>query len=368
MASQSSQRNLNFREQEINYILTKLHAGDSCSVVGVGSVGKSNLLRHLLRPDVRQYHLSGEGALLNLILVDPNNMLDSLPLGMDRDSSSWAGYEIMVHRLYKTFHPFDRLDDEGKKSFLYAYRQLHAGDNPLLPYIGLRYLELALEQVLTPDTNLRIVFVFDEFEEMLEQLPTKFFQTLRGLRDDYKYRLMYLTFTRRPIKQIVQSSDRYDWVRLEAFVELFTDSTFFLGPYSETDGAAMLDRLSARQNASYSPSFRRFLLWSTGCFAGLLRAAFQLAGDIPFGTAEEQALQFLANSPAIRAECQTIWESLTDAERTTLLQHVRQQGAPAPNPEAVRLLQEKQLLTSRGTLEIAPPLFQLYVQRQAVAE
>jgi hypothetical protein len=362
---QSRQRNINLREADIKYILDRIKSGDCCSVVGVGSVGKSNLLRHILREDVQRLYLAEESDLLKMVLIDPNIMLDALPLQTDQaEPSSWAGYEIMVHRLYKAFYPFTGMDPEEQKSFLHAYNALHDGTKPLLPHIGLRYLELALEQLLQPDSAIRrrqrIVFVFDEFEEMLGQLPPKFFQALRGLRDEYKYHLMFLTFTRRSLPQLVEETG--DKQALEPFIELFTDSTHYLGPYSEADATDMLDRLSRRQSVNYSPSFRRFLLRSTGGFAGLLRASFRLAEQIPFGTPEEKALQFLADSPATQAECQTIWESLTTEEQETLLRIVTNQSVQTTST-AVRLLLEKQLLTGQGAVDINPPLFKEYVRR-----
>ena len=46
-------------------------------MVGVGSVGKSNLLRHLMLDDVQRYHMGQEEAdTLMMVLIDPNNMLE----------------------------------------------------------------------------------------------------------------------------------------------------------------------------------------------------------------------------------------------------------------------------------------------------
>ena len=363
------QRNLNFRERDIHYILSRVQSGDCCSVVGVGSVGKSNLLRHLLRKDVQHLHLGQEEAdALKTVLIDPNNMLDSLPLQLDpHQPSGWAGYEILMHRLYKSFYPLTGLNDDDKKAFVLAYDQLHNGSNALLPHISLRYLESALEKLFRQDNPVRrpqkICFVFDEFEEMLTQLPAKFFQALRGIRDDYKYQLTYITFTRRSLNHIVEESGGSK-LALEPFVELFTDSTHYLGPYSDADATAMLDRLSERQNVNFSPSFRRFLLKSTGGFAGLLRASFRLAAQIPFGTPEDKALQFLADSPAIEAECRTIWESLTQDERVMLIRIVTNQDSSESN-SAVRLLLEKQLLKGQGVVEVNPSLFREFVRRIA---
>ncbi|NPV65676.1 MAG: hypothetical protein HPY64_00865 [Anaerolineae bacterium] len=370
MSPSDKQRDITFRYEEIKEILAKVKAGDSCSVVGIGAVGKSNLLRHLLRPETQKHHLGDLANELKLVLVDPNNMLDSLPLLTGQQAlSPWAGYEIMTHRLYKAFYPFTGFNDEDKKAFQYAYDQLHNGRNPLIPHIGLRYLEAILEILLGQPAagglRRRIAFVFDEFEGTLTQLPVKFFQALRGIRDDYKYNLTYITFTRRPIPQLIAELG-FDHLAFEPFVELFTGNTLYLGPYSDADAKAMLDRLSERKGVTYPPSFRNFLLRVSGNHAGLLRASFDLAGQIAFGTPESEALHFLANSQPIQMECQTIWDSLSKDEQIALKDLIRQPVTNDRNRVVIALLQDKHLLTSEGNNpQIVPILFREYVRQQS---
>ncbi|HXW00348.1 MAG TPA: hypothetical protein VEC93_18155, partial [Anaerolineae bacterium] len=59
-----------YRQAEVNQILTALQAGDSCSVVGVGSVGKSNLLRFLGQDEVRQAYLGEAWQTYLFVYVD----------------------------------------------------------------------------------------------------------------------------------------------------------------------------------------------------------------------------------------------------------------------------------------------------------
>ncbi len=369
MTAKSTQRDVAFRSEEIGYILTKIKAGDCCSVVGVGSVGKTNLLRHLLDRRTQEHHWPGSSRELTMVLIDPNNMLDSLPLKDSERLSPWAGYEIMVHRLYKAFYPFTGFSQDDFKQIKSAYDLLHDGTNPYVSHLGLRYLEFVLEILLAqPDSQggkgRRIAIIFDEFEEMLANLPAKFFQTLRGIRDDHKYRLTYVTFTRRSLPQIIQENE-YDHLALEPFSELFTDCTLYLGPYSESDARAMLDQLSERKEVTYPPSFRAFLLRASDGHAGLLRASFELAAQIAFGTPESDAMRFLSNSPSIQAECETMWESLTREEQKALKQ-IAQQPTAGPDDSATLLLSKKKLLKTKedNKKEVNPPLFREYVRRR----
>ena len=45
---------ITYRAPEVKQILAAVQAGDSCSVIGIGSVGKSNLMRFLQREDVHR--------------------------------------------------------------------------------------------------------------------------------------------------------------------------------------------------------------------------------------------------------------------------------------------------------------------------
>lgn len=66
---------LTFRTAAVKHILQAVNAGDSCSIVGIGSVGKSNLLRFLLDEAVHRHHLAKALADCLFIYVDLNKIL-----------------------------------------------------------------------------------------------------------------------------------------------------------------------------------------------------------------------------------------------------------------------------------------------------
>ena len=51
---------LSYRNREVSDIMRAIRAGDSCSIVGVSGMAKSNLFRHLLNLEMRQHYL-GDG-------------------------------------------------------------------------------------------------------------------------------------------------------------------------------------------------------------------------------------------------------------------------------------------------------------------
>lgn len=362
-------QSMDFRREEVSYIMQRWRAGDSCSLVGVGSVGKSNLLQHLSNSETHKHYLGVEKPdQFKAIIIDPN-LMAALPHAGDNleQIQCWAGYELMMHRLYMAFYPFDILGEEDAQRFYNTYIAFQDGSNPLYAYMGLRYFELGLDYFLR--RGVRLVFMFDEFEEMLKNLPVKFFQTLRGIRDTNKRQISYLTFTRAPLPTLVDQFN-ISMLGIEPFTELFTDNLLFVGPYNEVDGLNMVQNLMSRNQKNYPEHTVKFLLWATGRYAGLIRSAFRVVEAIgPIdanSTLNDEVARRLAAKRPVREECRTIWTSLTPSEHHVLKATARIVSFES-SPEtdhAVSLLVQKKLLHAdrlHQTLEIQPPVFRAYV-------
>ena len=372
--SRNRSQSIEFRQQEVGYVMERWRAGDSCSLVGVGSVGKSNLLQHLSDETVQSFYMKdvAGGKPFKAIIIDPS-LLGPLPSTTSTDSDAircWAGYELMMHRLFLAFYPFSNLTADDARIFYDTYQALQDGTNPLYAYMGLRYFELGLEIFMKQGTQ--IVFMFDEFEEMLKQLPIKFFLTLRGLRDANKRSISYLTFTRSPLPQLVKKFG-IDALEIEPFTELFNDNILYVGPYNETDARNMVMELVKRNDRKYEAYAIDFLLWATGRYAGLLRSSFRALDTLgaldanAVMTRSEQLLYELVSKRAVRSECETIWKSLSDEERAMLQEFASNRPNIDPNKFEVQqvfaLLQQKQLLKVQGNrVIIDPPVFQSYVK------
>lgn len=348
--------------------MARFRASESCSLVGVGSVGKSNLLHHLIDEDTRMYYLDDAYARKIIpIMIDPN-LLGSTE-GTSEQFKCWAGYELLMHRIFLALHPFVMLDKDAD-NFTRTYRELQDGKNPLYAYMGLRYFELGLEFFFR--RGFQIVFLFDEFEELLDKMPVKFFQTLRGLRDNHKTRLSFLTFSREPIPVLVEKM-QIPILGIEPFAELFTDNVYFIGPYNMDDAMAMLQILMKRNpTLEYSTNALHFLIRATGGYAGILRAGFrslEVFGEIgPADLNNMNLINRLARRPRVRTECEIIWNSLTHKEQQVLIAIARRDpdDIDDESERAISLLVQKRLLRvdrSAQSLKIEPPVFSVFINQ-----
>jgi GTPase SAR1 family protein len=369
----ATEKKLKYRENDIRWTLNTLNKGNSCALVGVGSVGKSNLIRHLLTEDVRKQYLNPVDAqALQLIYIDPNNMLEALPAAMARPGSptgpaadkelpsGWAGYEILTHRLYRHFHRyFKQMPASVSAEFSDVYQELLDGTNPLAAHIALRHFEYCLD--LMVDQGARIVFLLDEFDAMLDELPVRFFRTLRGVRDDHKYNVMYATVTRKSLTDLIIEHN-YDYDGLEPFVELFSDTVHYVGAFSPDDANDMAMQLADRLGNRISAAFQMQLVRVTGGHAGLLRAAFGAISDLGEGLSDDEVTNRLIRQRAIQAECNTIWLSLNPGEQA-VLQALVKGDTVNPNTIEVRNLAEKQLIGPQSEwLIVTPHVFRGYLR------
>lgn len=374
--TQNSGHPLNFRQREAQFVMNRWRASQSVSLVGVGSVGKSNLLGHLTASSVQQHYLgeTGAGDQFRAIHLDPFLMAALRP-DADLPLRFWAGYELMIHRLYLAFQPFDVLGERDRRVFYETYQAFQDGTNPIYQYLGLRYFEFGLE--LFMQRGVQIVFVFDEFEAFLRQLPLQFFLSLRGLRDAHKMQLSFTTFTRAPLPETAVSLG-YTASEIEPFVELFTDNVCYVGGYSDEDARAMLSKLIARKGKQYDAQTQAFLIRATGGYAGLLRASAEVFDRIHAGTVTPEVLsdsrdawtQALAAQEPVRAECATLYTSLNASERAALkaVAHGGLQNIVATEEgrSAIDSLERKGLLRQHGMMpRIHPPVFAAYVRTVA---
>ena len=335
-----------YRQEIMTRIMDTIAAGESCSIVGVASTAKSNLFRFLIRPDVRQKYLGESWGKYLFLYIDANSLTEL---------SEWGLYELLLRRIVEASESL-KLESRWSKLFDDLHQQaVWPEKRPL----ARGYLERGVKN-LCQRLGFRLVFLFDEFDGIFRQVDTRFFLSLRAIRDEHKYRLSYVVATRDELSRI-----REDIAECESFYELFSLHTFWLGPYSEADARNMVRRLASRKEVTVTEDDVNLLVEVSGGHPGILRATFWALDDRRIDQAGDVSRQWL-NEPDIQTECVKIWDSLGEDERMALVDVAADYPLEQLEQEAMRLLQLKGLVVGNeaGRATIFCQLFEHFVNQQ----
>lgn len=273
-------------------------SGECCAVVGVGSVGKSNLLRHLVRSDVRQHYLGDDAQRTLFLHIDANALVEE---------SVWGYYELMLHRLIQVA---EALDSAWSERFNPLYERTVDGSNDRL---ARRYLERAVSLLRAEPHRYRFVFLMDEFDEVFRKIEARLFAGLRALRDDHKYNLVYVVAGRQQLSQAHSIEGPH-----EAFYELVHLNTWGVGPYSAQDAQHMVARLAARRDWELDERATKAIISATRAHPGLMRAATWAVIDEQAHPRKGSLSSQLLSDPTVRDECRKIWDGLNPEEQRAL--------------------------------------------------
>ena len=332
---------LRFRSRETARVFACLRAGDSCQVVGIGSVGKSNFLRFLQQEDVRRKKLGAGWASHVFVYVDANKFLEPC---------EWGLWELMLHQTllelsYRAVDPalLEEIDLLHQHSIAPATR-----------HIALRYLDRAISLVCK-NLGLKLVFLFDEFDELYRTFPSRVFDAMRALRDDNKYRLMYVVATREELPHLQNDEESR-----EAFEELVTLNTIWLAAYSNADARDTLRRLVSRHKVTLDEKRMQEILKQTGGHPGLIRTVFPVVRS---GSAV--AAESLLMDRQVEEECRRIWQSLADTEQKALSILVHQKHLSSIDDATMSQLKEKGLVGCNGSADdqVFSPLLEKYIYK-----
>lgn len=339
---------VSFRAETVEPVVRLLRSGESCALVGVGSSGKSNIARHLARPEVRQEYFGAEAAATVAVYLNCKPFAHRAPA------------EFYLHALDQLGRALETATDAGALATVRpALADLWQAAQADPAGLARRNLDRGLG-VLVAAGALHILLILDDCDDLLRFAPPVLFSDLRGLRDNYKVRVVYLTLTRREPGFLRDNTPEF-----EELFELISSPghTLPVAPYVESDALLMLRRLAARQappRPLSEPEGRRLFDLSGG-HAGLLRALFfatQFTPELAASLMSPTEWTRLADHADVEGECRKILDSLEVEEQADLARLARGQ---APTAEGLRRLERRGL--ARAHFSRAPELFSPVFER-----
>jgi hypothetical protein len=324
-----------------------IRAGESCSVIGISGTGKSNLLQFMLRDDVRKRYLGERWDSYLPVLIDSHRV---------RDLTEWGVFELLLHSILEQVEGLE-LTEETVSRLEYRYEEVVKSENPLLAQ---RYFELAVH-TLCHQYEYKVAFLFDQFDEIWRDLPSRLFANLRGVRDKHKYKLCYVVATRDELSRIREDIDD-----VEDFWELASLNVLGLKPFSRADARWIIQHWIVRTGATFGDQEASALIKIAGTHPAILRAAFWVVNDGEADVAGEHAMEQLLQNPRVWGECLKVWDSIAEDEQGALL-NLASGARRAQIPlDVTHLLELKGLINSDGdgSSAIFCPLFAEFVVRQ----
>ncbi|GIK55125.1 MAG: hypothetical protein BroJett015_07880 [Chloroflexota bacterium] len=316
------------REAEIGQILGLLRNGQSVSLIGPRRIGKSSLLIHLMRREVREAHQWGTSQVLFV-------HLDCQEFG---ESPADEVYEAL----------YDGLMDAAEAVRLAA--------RPADAIGGYRAIDRLLHQISREGTA--VVVLLDEFELLAANahLTPYFFARLRGLTT--KYGLAYLTASQRPLFNITAEEE----ILSSPFFNIFV--TLPLGLFTSEEARGLLTQRLQGSAHTFSPELMDHLLWLVGPHPFFLHIAGYHAYQAMTVLPSLPPADFATLDNAIEVEAAShlsyLWQNLSAEEQYTL--------AITNGPvDMLRLLEQQCLLQNEdGSYTYTSEILHRFVRRQSV--
>ncbi len=342
---------VNFRSRLIAELAGKLRAGESCSLIGVGNSGKSNVVRHLARTDVRQLYFGDAAPQTIYALVDCNKLAE-------RNEQSLSA--LILEALHKTLladgEPWSALAPQVDARWQVAVTTNN-------PAVARHNVEQTLTAMFTVGAR-QVIVVLDDCDELIARAQPTLLRNLRALRDDFKLQLVYVTATRQELNKLHPATPEF-----ESFFELFSSQVMPIPPYHESDAMMMLARLASRQENNVrvlSDTEMQALYRATGGHAGMLRAAYA-ATQRGEHALDSDLIAQLGKRQIIKDECVKILDSLDSDEVADLYALARRQP---PTHNAIMRLKRKGLVVADANAQpaIFTPLLRDYLVAKVGAQ
>jgi DNA-binding winged helix-turn-helix (wHTH) protein len=305
-------------------------------------MAKSNLFRHVLSSEVRAHYLGENWESYVFIALDANDM---------GEMAEWVVLNLLLEKLTEAC---GRLTAGGD---LVAPLEQFQGDAHSRNNQQHRRLAQNIKTVLDESAG-HLVVLFDQFDAVYKNLDARFFANLRAIRDDHKYRISYLMFTREHLSRLHHSQEN------EEFEELFSANVIGLRPYAKDDALLMVERVSNRYGRQFPASTSEQLISLSGGHPGLLKAVCMVLvkKETDLTNDEGCSVDALLMANDVRSECDKLWNSIS-ADEQNFLRGLAISGASRhQETEAARLLHMKGLIRNQnGEVVVFAPIFTKYV-------
>ena len=297
---------INMRQTDVGPIIQLLNNSHCVEITGFSNVGKSSLMRVLAHADVWLQQLGEEGSGFLPVYIDCNRMLEMTEQGF---------YELVLRCLRESSPAL-----AGNQELQNAYEALVAPANVFqVPLSFSNGLNAALHS-----SELKLILLFDEFDEPFQQIDTRVFLNLRAKKDRFGSRLVFVTATVRPLATLRPGDHSGE------FGELFSHHPWHLAPLLRHDVEQHLRHIAAQDGlVAFEEDFDFVYQWTgghPGYLAGVVRILGHAEAALDGDSEGEQnrfvflrsLIDLLRGDPNLQTEGEKIWYSCTVKQQEAL--------------------------------------------------
>lgn len=337
---------MDYRKEILSPLFRYVQSAESFYVIGAASMGKTRLLDFLTGAEVQKHYLGEHADRHWLIRVDLNRLAIM--------NEKWAFYELLLSSIL--------LDLSNHENIGNLSAEIAKLDSEIIQHrdllLALRFFELAVNK-LCQAYDLKLCFLFDEFDEAYKVLSRETFLQLRAVRDANKNRISFGLFLRDLPERLRPSPDN------ESFYELLSRNLIGLGPYNRSDSLRIIQQLEARREYSLTSEQREKLFEASGGHPGIIQAILSVLIDTPNSSRKFDTpgwMEWLSQQPAVVEECRKIFDGLSEEEQEGLSAFARG-GFDKISLPVEKLLFAKGLLRREdGVVKFFSRLFEQYIK------
>lgn len=352
-----------YREEVLRPFFKYVKSGESFYIVSAPSAGKTRLVDFILGDDPEGV-FSSENTDRNFTKnsylgkdVAERTWLARVDINRIESNFNWgfSFYELLLHTILMVCYRQEQTEQNKKieKELTTFHMEVIKSKDALT---ARRFFETAIS-ILSQANNIRVVFIFDEFDRTYATMPSEVFFQLRAIRDANKYRIAYILFLHNLPESLRDISEN------ESFFELISRNMIGLGPYSKMDTFHIIEQLEKRRNHDLTKESREWLWTNSGGHPGLIQALFTLIKEINPSTAQLNTLEWAAKQEIVRNEFRKIWMGLSEEEQDGLTKISHGDQAYISPTTGKLLLAKGMIKLSKERLICFTPLFDLWLKQ-----
>jgi DNA-binding winged helix-turn-helix (wHTH) protein len=286
------------RDKEISSIVKYIKEGSSCQLIGIPGVSRSTVLGFLAyNRTIRQKHLGDLQNQIHFVDVDFSEI---------RNRPLFDAMKFLFLNLTESLR--ERGLKEENKVVGDKFREHLSFNDELVLFQGFKEAidYMALEK------KINVVFLFNRFEEYVPVVTNEFFSNLRILRNRAKYKFSVVFSLNRPLEDLLEPQ------LLADYYELVAGHAVYVALHDEAFSAYRLSYIEKITGKKISKTVMQKVFALTGGHGKLTKLSVEALLSTDKGP--EDLGKYLLSQKTIIASLREIWQSLTPAEQSDILE------------------------------------------------